>query len=74
MRNVCSCFFVIRLTKNELIKSGRHYSKSELAFEICKSNATVSRIIKCLIERNYIERVGSNKTGYWIVKENNVGS
>lgn len=52
----------------ELIKSGRHYSKSELASEIGKSKATVSRIIKRLVDRNHIERVGANKTGYWTVK------
>lgn len=56
----------------ELIKSGRHYSKAELASEIQKSNTTVSRIIKHLTEWNYIERIGSNKTGYWIVKEERI--
>lgn len=55
----------------ELIKAGRHYSKAELASEIGKSKATVSRIIKHLVDQNYIERVGANKTGYWTVKGDN---
>lgn len=54
-----------------MIKAGRRYSKAELASEIGKSKATVSRIIKHLVDQNYIERVGSNKTGYWIVKGDN---
>lgn len=53
----------------ELIKTGNRYSKSQLASELHKSDATVSRIIKNLTERNYIERIGSKKTGYWKVKE-----
>lgn len=53
----------------ELIKTGNRYSKSQLASEIHKSDATVSRIIRSLTERNYIERIGSKKTGYWKVKE-----
>ena len=31
------------------------------------SKGTIDRAIKSLKERNIIERIGSNKTGYWKV-------
>ena len=61
------------LTKDEktvlsILKEPQRYTKSDLSIKIGKSVTTVNRIIKSLTERGLIERVGSNKTGYWIVK------
>lgn len=50
----------------EIIKSGRKLTKDEIAQEIGKSKATVQRCIKSLIDQDFIKRVGSNKTGYWV--------
>ena len=50
----------------EIIKSGRKLTRDEIAQEIGKSKATVQRCIKSLIDRSFIKRVGSNKTGYWV--------
>ena len=60
------------LTKDEqavlaILSKEQHYSKAEIAGMIGKSTATVQRIIKSLKERDLIQRVGSNKTGYWTV-------
>ncbi len=41
----------------------------QLAIRINKSEKTVQRIISKLIENNMVERVGSNKDGYWKVIE-----
>ena len=51
----------------EIIKSGRKLTKEEMAQEIGKSKATAQRCIKSLIEKGFIKRIGSNKTGYWVV-------
>ena len=61
------------LTKDEktvlsILKEPQRYTKSDLSIKIGKSVTTVNRIIKSLTERDLIERVGSNKTGYWVVK------
>jgi ATP-dependent DNA helicase RecG len=48
----------------ELIKS-KKCNKDEMAVYINKSKATVNRIIKSLTEKGLIQRIGSNKTGYW---------
>ena len=62
---------ISELTKDEnrileIIKSGRKLTRDEIAQEIGKSKATVQRCIKSLIDRGFIKRVGSNKTGYWV--------
>ena len=41
--------------------------RSELAHELDKTDMTIHRAIKKLIEFNMIRRVGPNKTGYWEV-------
>ena len=41
--------------------------RSELAQELDKTEMTIHRAIKKLIEFNMIRRVGPNKTGYWEV-------
>ena len=50
-----------------LLDAPQRYSKSDIAAKIGKSQATVQRTIKRLTEQGRIKRVGSNKTGYWIV-------
>ena len=64
----------VHLTEQEqrifnLIDSNDRITKEELAVRINKSEKTVQRIISKLISYNFIERVGSNKDGYWKVKE-----
>jgi len=44
-------------------------SKEEIALRIGKSEKTVQRIIASLTSKNVIERIGSNKTGYWSLKQ-----
>ena len=51
----------------EIIKSGRRLTRDEMAQEISKSKATVQRCIKSLLDKGFIKRVGSNKTGYWMI-------
>jgi len=60
----------IRLSETEkmilqLIKSVPEIRMTELAAKSEKSLATVQRALKKLIEVGLIERIGSNKTGYW---------
>lgn len=52
----------------DLIKENKKYRKEDIAKLTNKSVATVSRIISSLTKQDLIERVGSNKTGYWIIK------
>lgn len=50
----------------EVIKNPR-ITYSELAKETGLSRRTVSRVMAALVLKNYIERVGNNKSGYWKV-------
>ena len=50
-----------------MIDSKKGIKRSELAQELDKTEMTIHRAIKKLIEFNMIRRVGSNKTGYWEV-------
>ena len=43
------------------------YTREELATAISKTTRTVQRILNSLREKQIIERVGSDKTGYWNV-------
>ena len=52
----------------ELLRKNQKYSKNEIATIIGKSSITVQRVIKALTEKGFVERVGSNKNGYWVVK------
>ena len=52
-----------------LIKNNLSFTKSELAKKINKSQKTVQRIISSLVKKDLIVRVGSNKKGYWKVKD-----
>ena len=63
------------LTENErrvfsLIQTNEGISRKELAVRISMSEKTVQRAISSLLMKGVIERVGSNKTGYWKVKGN----
>ena len=49
----------------ELIKEFPFATNEELSKKIGKSPRTVSRLLSFLKGKNLIERVGSNKTGYW---------
>ena len=63
-----------KLTNDERVilellrKNGRRYTKQAMGDVIGKSLSTVNRVIRSLTEKGLIERVGSNKTGYWISK------
>jgi ATP-dependent DNA helicase RecG len=48
----------------ELIKNPK-YTYNQLASEIGISRRTVSRTVASLVEKNYIERVGNHKSGFW---------
>ena len=50
-----------------IIRDNERITKSEIAIRIGKSEKSVQRIISSLIEKSLIQRVGSNKTGYWEV-------
>lgn len=51
----------------DIIKNNDRITKASIAKMIDKSEMTVQRAIKTLIDKEYIIRVGSNKTGYWMV-------
>ena len=52
-----------------LISSKKGIKRNEIAQELSKTEMTIHRAIKKLIELNLIKRVGSNKTGYWEIIE-----
>ncbi|MCM1126151.1 MAG: winged helix-turn-helix transcriptional regulator [Lachnospiraceae bacterium] len=47
------------------IKKNQKITKAELQKETSLGKSTIDRAIKALKEKCLIERVGSNKTGYW---------
>ena len=52
----------------DLLCSNQRYTREEIAKLISKSERTVQRILKSLVEKGYIVRIGKTK-GYWeIVK------
>ena len=48
-----------------IISNNSHITYLLLAKEISKSEETIRRSIKYLVENKLIERVGSDKSGYW---------
>lgn len=50
-----------------ILKTNFHVNKKQISLQINKTEMTVQRAIKKLIEKKLIVRVGSNKTGYWKV-------
>ena len=52
----------------ELIVNNKNITQNEIASILGKNVRTIKRSFKVLIDNNVIERIGSDKTGYWIVK------
>lgn len=52
----------------EFIINNKHITQSEIAVILGKNVRTIKRNFKVLIENNIIERIGSDKTGYWSLK------
>lgn len=62
------------LTKNELrvyefFKANPSATRTDLIEALNISSRTIDRAAKSLKEKNAIERVGSDKTGYWKTKK-----
>lgn len=57
-----------------LIKQNNQITTVEMSFHINKSLSTTKRRIKELRSRGLIERVGSDKTGYWRIITHNTNS
>lgn len=51
----------------DLIKEDVNLSQPEISKRVSFSARKVSSIIKMLKDSGYIKRVGSNKTGHWVV-------
>lgn len=52
-----------------LLERNPSYTRQELAEATSKSLRTIQRMLDSLREKNLIERVGSDKTGYWEIKK-----
>ena len=52
-----------------IIRNNYKISKKEIGFRIDKSEKTVQRVIASLIGKGLIEREGSNRTGFWKIKD-----
>ncbi len=53
-----------------LLKQNSKITANEIAIKLGKSLATIKRKIKDLKDRKIIDRIGSDKTGYWkVLKE-----
>ncbi|WP_196598697.1 winged helix-turn-helix transcriptional regulator [Pectinatus frisingensis] len=52
------------------IRNNPGFSREKIANEVGKSRSTVTRAISELTKKNIIRRVGSDKTGRWIMVEN----
>ena len=49
----------------ELLKSNQQLTRKEMAELIGKDIRTIGRAIKTLQENGRLQRIGSDKTGYW---------
>jgi len=47
------------------MKENQKSTKKQLSIKLKLSRGTVTRALSSLVKQNKIERVGSNKTGYW---------
>jgi len=54
-----------------LIKQNKNITATEISERLNLSLSTVKRKIKNLKEQGIIERTGSDKTGFWKMKNNN---
>jgi predicted HTH transcriptional regulator len=64
-------------TANEIIKiisQNKNVSIKNIVKETGKSRATITRLIKELKEKNKIQRIGSDKKGYWKIIEHDNNS
>ncbi len=52
----------------ELLQENNTYTRTILAQKSGYSDRTVSRALSGLVEKGVIERVGSRKSGYWVIK------
>ncbi len=64
----------ISLNKNEqavysLLEKNPYYTRQELADATSKSLRTIQRTLDSLRKKDLIERIGSDKSGYWEVKK-----
>ena len=64
----------VKLNKNQAkvlaeIRNNPNITTVLLSSKLCISDATVERILSFLKKNNILERVGSNKTGYWKINE-----
>ena len=64
----------VNISKNDKlvlieIKNNPHLSQPEIAIRLSLSERTIQSSIKNLKDASIIERVGSNKTGYWKIIE-----
>ena len=50
------------------IKENSHITQAQLATKLNRSDRQIRRVIKELREKGIIERIGSRKSGQWIVK------
>ena len=55
-------------TVYRLICQNPRITRTEIALRISKTERTVQRAFDSLREKEYIERAGTNRTGYWIIK------
>ena len=51
-----------------IIKNDPNVTIEECSMKVNKSIRTINNIFKKLKELNLLERIGSKKTGYWIIK------
>jgi len=63
----------ISLNKNEqavysLLEKNPYYTRQELADATSKSLRTIQRTLDSLRKKGLIERIGSDRSGYWEVK------
>ena len=49
----------------KIVKNNNHITQPEIAKELDKATNTIYRNIKVLKDMGILERVGSNKKGYW---------
>ena len=54
----------------KLITNKPNITQEELARLLDVNKRTIIRNFKVLIDKNYIERVGANKNGYWKINKN----
>lgn len=52
----------------ELIKTDKNITQNEIANILDKNVRTIQRNFKVLIDNDIVERIGSDKTGYWNLK------